>query len=135
LVEALTFLARACSQRTGIPIEVESSLDEACPAAVETLLYQAVKDLLAAINTRATPGGASIVLAREVGGRRSGDDAVLCAIRDHGASPDVAAFASRGRGDSGPSLRERVEALGGRLEVAAAPGQATEVRITVPLGG
>jgi PAS domain S-box-containing protein len=134
LAEALTFLARACSQRTGMPIVVESSLDGVCPAAVETLLYQAVKDLLAGMRTGAPAGSASIVLAREVSGRRAGDDAVLCAIRDPGAHLDVAAFASGGHGASTPALQERVEALGGRLEVAAVPGQATEVRITVPLG-
>ncbi|RPH98974.1 MAG: hypothetical protein EHM71_18930 [Zetaproteobacteria bacterium] len=57
------------------------------------------------------------------------------AVRDDGRGFDVEAAMSR-RGDRGLGLigmRERVEALGGRLVLHSTAGQGTEVSVAIPI--
>ncbi len=61
---------------------------------------------------------------------------ILAIVRDDGVGFDVEAALAR-RGERGLGLigmRERVEALGGRFMISAAPGKGTEVSVTIPLG-
>ena len=61
----------------------------------------------------------------------------LLSVRDDGRGFDVAEAlhrAASGRHLGLLGMRERVEALGGRLEIESAPGQGTEIRASVPLG-
>lgn len=60
---------------------------------------------------------------------------IRCSIEDDGIGFDVPAVLGR-KGERGLGLvgiRERVEALGGTLEVKSQPGQGTELSIIIPL--
>jgi signal transduction histidine kinase len=61
---------------------------------------------------------------------------LLLSVRDDGRGFDV--VEALGRAATGRHLgllgmRERVEALGGRLEIDSAPGQGAEIRASIPL--
>jgi signal transduction histidine kinase len=59
-----------------------------------------------------------------------GGDGVTCSVRDDGSGFDPATTAERVGLRS--SIRGRVEALGGRVDVDSRPGDGTEVRLWVP---
>jgi PAS domain S-box-containing protein len=63
---------------------------------------------------------------------RTDDEAILIEVADDGQGFD-ATLDSAGIGLS--AMRERVEGLGGRIEVRSRPGEGTNVTVTVPLGG
>jgi signal transduction histidine kinase len=58
------------------------------------------------------------------------DDGIVCSVRDDGAGFDPATTEERVGLRS--SIRGRVEALGGRVDVDSRPGDGTEVRLWVP---
>ena len=59
-----------------------------------------------------------------------GEAAVFCSVKDDGCGFDPATT-PEGVGLS-RSIRGRIEEIGGRVEVAAAPGRGTEVRLWLP---
>jgi signal transduction histidine kinase len=61
-----------------------------------------------------------------------GDD-VFCSVKDDGVGFDTATTAE-GSGVTG-SIRGRVEAVGGRVEVVGRPGRGAEVRLWAPAAG
>jgi PAS domain S-box-containing protein len=65
-------------------------------------------------------------------GLRTDDQAVLLEVSDDGRGFDPGS-ARAGIGLS--AMRERVEELGGEIEVSSRPGEGTEVTVRVPLGG
>jgi PAS domain S-box-containing protein len=65
-------------------------------------------------------------------GLRTDDQAVLLEVSDDGRGFDPV-VAQGGVGLVG--MRERVEELGGEIEVSSRPGEGTEVTVRVPLGG
>jgi signal transduction histidine kinase len=134
LVEAIRFLGEACTARTGLPLRVESTLGRRCSAATETLLYRFVQESLYHL----TPAGAgdgtmiTIVLSREVRGRRALDQAIRCAIRIAGGGLDVSAALEGGAAGPGMLLiQERLRAVGGTFDVSAS-GPLIELRAVIP---
>lgn len=129
LVPALEFLADGISARTAIPIRVEGSTGGRLDPLVETAIYRVVQEALANIGRHSHAGQASIALAR-------GCRLLRCTIHDDGVGFDVnRVFRGEGRG-SGLGLlgvRERIDALGGRIRIRSAPRQGTELSVTVPL--
>ena len=65
-------------------------------------------------------------------GLRTDDEAILLEVADDGRGFDPGS-ARAGIGLS--AMRERVEELGGEIEVSSRPGEGTEVTVRVPLGG
>lgn len=129
LVPALEFLADGISTRTGIPIHVDGSTEGRLDPLVETAIYRVVQEALANIGRHSRAGQASIALAR---GRRL----LRCTIRDDGVGFDVNRVfrgEGRGRGLGLLGVRERIDALGGRIGIRSAPRQGTELSVTVPL--
>jgi signal transduction histidine kinase len=64
--------------------------------------------------------------------RQPDDDALLLQVRDDGCGFDTAEAARRNSfGLLG--MQERAMALGGALDIESAPGQGTQVRVTIPL--
>jgi signal transduction histidine kinase len=61
---------------------------------------------------------------------------VVVRVEDDGSGFDVGALAGGGDGAGFglPSVRERVAAVGGRLDVVSAPGAGTRVTLTLPSG-
>lgn len=127
LLPALRFLAEGVSARSSTPVVVEGKLDARLPVAIETAIYRAVQEALNNMikHSRAT---VSVVRVAKDSGR------VVCSVKDDGRGFDEATVlrpnGTRGIGLIG--VRERLHALGGRLEISSAPGRGTELIITVP---
>ena len=67
----------------------------------------------------------------------SRDDRLCIAVADSGAGFDPSRCLSHQSGAAGYglfSIRERLEQLGGRLEIDAAPGRGARVGLIVPVG-
>lgn len=102
------------------------------PPAVEAALLRVAQEALANIRKHAAAGHVSVELAYDPGGVR------LTVTDDgRGFNPEQAAAEASQRKDRGGfglfSMRERVEALGGRLELTSEIGKGTTVRVFVPV--
>jgi PAS domain S-box-containing protein len=114
---ALTTLA----DRAPLPVELREVPSERFPEGVEAAVYYLVSETLANVAKHAQASVAAVRVLR--------DDGTLTAeiVDDGRGGADVA-------GGSGlRGLVDRVEALGGRLEVESAPGCGTMIRATLPL--
>jgi PAS domain S-box-containing protein len=129
LIAALEVLAETTGFRSNLHVDVVTSLEDRLPSAIETGLYRVVQEAL--VNAARHAGAAQVVITIE-----RGVDTVRCSVRDDGAGFDAeATLAAPGaRGLGMISMRERVEALGGRLHVMSGVGRGTEVRAEIPLG-
>jgi signal transduction histidine kinase len=114
---ALTTLAR----RSAVPCHLDVEVDERLPEPVETAAYYAVAEALtnAAKHARATTADIDVT-AR--------DGVLRVRVRDNGCG---GADTSHGSGLLG--LKDRAEALGGRLDLLSPPGEGTTLEITLPL--
>ena len=130
LLPALEYLAQGVAARSGTPIAVEGPRGPRLPTAVETALYRVVQEALRNATRHAGARRVDIRLIVEQG-------SVRCSVKDDGRGFDLKAVLGR-KGDRGLGLigmRERLNALGGRLTIDSAPGRGTELRITIPLEG
>jgi two-component system NarL family sensor kinase len=121
--------AVAAQQRRG---DAEPPLIAVAPEAAgadDELLFSLGRELLT--NAARHAGAANVELTIE----RVGDRIELCCRDDgRGIEPDARA-AALGDGHLGlAACTERVEALGGTLEIDSAPGRGTEVRASIPDG-
>ena len=126
LVAAVSKHAAAVAARKGIDVDVTGPADRLplSPAAEEQL-YRLTQEALNNVVKHARTVAASVVVT-------SGPAEVTVAIHDDGIGFDH----SLGRpGHLGlASMRERVTRLGGRLDIASAPGSGTTITATVPVG-
>jgi len=98
---------------------------------VRIVLFLAVREVLTNIIKHAQARSASLSILRE-------EDRLCVSIADDGRGFDAASPVWHGGGHGGFGLfstRERLEHLGGRLEVTSAPGQGTKVTLVAPLEG
>jgi signal transduction histidine kinase len=119
LVPALKTLAR----RSAVPVELEVSIDERLSEAVEVAVYYVASEAL----TNATKHARASVVRVEL---EANSLTARLSVRDDGVG---GADASKGSGLIG--LRDRVEALGGRIEIASAAETGTSLLLTIPIGG
>ncbi|TLY19450.1 MAG: hypothetical protein E6K67_04760 [Nitrospirae bacterium] len=128
LFPALEFLATGISARTRIPISVEGSSEKRLPHVIETALYRIVQEALTNVTKHAQATRVTVCLQRE-------DQMVRCSIRDNGIGFDSAVVLAprieRGLGFVG--IQERLNSLGGKLQIVSFPGRGTELLITIPL--
>jgi signal transduction histidine kinase len=117
LVPALKTLAR----RSAVPVQLEVRAQTRLPAPVEVAAYYVVSE---ALTNTAKHAHASIVhVAVE-----AHDSLLELSIRDDGSG---GADPTRGSGLIG--LTDRVDALGGTIELASAPGHGTSLLVTLPI--
>ena len=95
------------------------------PFGVDTAAFRIVQEALTNVTRHAGPATATVHIAY-------GEREVTIQVDDDGRGPDPAASAT-GKGLQG--MRERVEALGGNLEVGARPGGGFRVLARLPLEG
>ncbi len=130
LVPALENLAEGVSRRAEIRVTVDAFQGPRLPVRVETALYRVVQEALNNAAKHAHAQSVQIRLWKATG-------SVCCSVRDDGAGFDSATLSAgaekRGLGLTG--IRERMEALGGSVEIHSAPGQGTDYQITVPIEG
>ncbi len=127
LVPAVEFLAANFGQRTGLHINVESTLNGRLPPQLAVALYRIIQEALTNVRRHARATRVRIHLSRR-------GNTLRCTVSDNGIGFDPAATvqsALPGLGLLG--IRERLNALGGKLRIQSAEGQGTRLEITVPL--
>jgi signal transduction histidine kinase len=123
LDQALRRLVEEFAERTGVVAVAEVDPQAAAVLAGSAgEVVQLAREALSNVSRHAAAATCRVSLRQEEGG-------VVLEVDDDGRGfdPDQVAGAGHGLGN----LRERAAALGGRAEVASAPGQGTRVRVTV----
>jgi len=123
LAGALQALAEENSARGNVEVETTIEIGEEPGRDEERLVYRLVQEAL----TNAVKHANASRLVLDV---QESDDEIRIAIRDDGAGFDQSAPTS-GRGLTG--MRERIELLGGEIEVSSKPGEGTGISARVPL--
>jgi len=127
---ALEWLARHMYERCGLLVEVEADPQvEPESEDVRILLFQSVRELLFNVVKHAGVKHARIAMARSPGGQ------IRLEVLDEGIGFDSENLAARETSGSGFglfSIRERLELLGGRMDVDSASGQGTRVTVEAP---
>lgn len=133
LVPALRWLTRTLEERTGLEVRLvvggDLSVDgdgERLEPEIETVVFRVVQEALNNALKHSGARRAEVTVEADVA-------LVRVTIADHGAGfdPDVTLDgAASGVGLTG--MRDRVELFGGHLELDAAPGRGTEIRLVVP---
>ena len=113
---------RALCRRSAVPVELDLDAERRLPEPVESAAYYVVSEAL----TNAAKHAHASVVNVELDTR---DTILQLAIRDDGIG---GADLSRGSGLVG--LSDRIEALGGTLQVTSPVGIGTTLQIEVPLG-
>jgi signal transduction histidine kinase len=109
------------AQRAPVPVELDIEIGELSSRAVQTQILFIVSEALSNVAKHARPRRAAVRVERDGRG-------IAVEVSDDGqggADPD------RGSGLRG--LRDRVEALGGRISLESRPGQGTRLRAVLPL--
>jgi PAS domain S-box-containing protein len=123
-VESLVELNRQATPERNIALVIEEGFPEELPGEGSVELLRVLQEALT--NARRHSGARNV----EVSLRTEGD-AVLAEVADDGRGFDTGSVRA-GVGLS--AMRERVEALDGRIEVKSRPGEGTRVEVRVPLG-
>ncbi|MBI4638190.1 MAG: PAS domain S-box protein [Candidatus Rokubacteria bacterium] len=125
---AVEFLADGVSRRTGLVISVEGSPGKRLPSPTETALYRIVQEALTNVTRHAQATRVVIRFVRE-------GLLLRCSVRDDGAGFDGPAVQAR-RGSRGLGLlgiQERLNAVGGTLNIISTPSSGTELIVSVPV--
>jgi len=111
---------RTLARRSAIQVELHSVIDDRLPEPIEVAAYYVVSEALTNATKHANASRVDVEAVRDGGLRLS--------IRDDGVG---GADPAGGSGLVG--LRDRVEALGGAIEISSPPGQGTHVVVQLPL--
>lgn len=126
LVATLRQDAQSLNSASGLAVRVEARGFDVprLPPAVETALYRIAQEAMTNAIRHAKASQVEVLVDRR-------DDGIIIAIEDDGTGfdPEVAA---RGRRLGLVGMRERVEMLGGKLQLRTAPGSGTAVIVEVP---
>jgi signal transduction histidine kinase len=111
---------RALARRSSVPVSLDVSIGRRLPEPIEAALYYSVSEALTNVAKHACASGVEIQIRVE-------DTTVRLSVSDDGVGG--ADF----RGGSGlVGLKDRVEALDGRIEVVSLPGAGTSLLIDIP---
>jgi signal transduction histidine kinase len=124
---ALEFLARNVAARNGLEVMVERVPEGRLSPRVETAVYRIVQEALNNVGKHARAAKVVVRVDREA--RK-----ICCSIRDNGVGFDVSSVLGRGgaQGIGLIGIRERLAPLGGTLQIVSAPGEGTELLVTIP---
>ncbi|MBD7918278.1 sensor histidine kinase [Cellulomonas sp. Sa3CUA2] len=123
LADALARLAARFGTETGLRVDVVDDAGDTAGAEAQVVLLRAAQEALANVRRHADATHVTLRLARV------GPEVVLEVVDDgRGLAADV----PEGNGLRG--MRARADAAGGTLDVTAAPGRGTRVRLQVPAG-
>jgi signal transduction histidine kinase len=117
----LALALKTLARRVPVPVELDVHIPDGLPERIEVGVYYVVSEALA--------NAAKHAQASRVWIEATAQDGVLrVLVRDNGRG---GAAAARGTGLVG--LRDRVEALGGRISFESPPGAGTSVRVELPI--
>lgn len=128
-VPTLTEYLHDWSRQTGIAVDLKVGADETIkpPPVVEVQLIGIIQEAMA--NIRKHAGARRVLVSIE----RDGETARV-SIHDDGKGFDPRAVAGGAHGFFGiETMRERAEAVGGKLTLASQPGDGTRVEVELPL--
>lgn len=112
---------RALGRRSVVPVCVDVDVDRRLPESIEVAAYYVVAEALTNAAKHAQASGVSIRVALE-------PDELHIEVADDG----VGGATSSGNGSGIIGLRDRVEALSGRLDVSSPPGLGTTLVARIP---
>ncbi len=130
LLPAVHFLAEGISKRTKLSIHVKGAMERRFHPSIETALYRIIQEALNNVNRHAE--AKNVIIQLNCDGRN-----LRCLINDDGKGFDVAAVDAR-KGQKGLGLigiRERLNAVGGTIQVHSKPASGTSVIVTIPVEG
>ena len=114
---------KALGRRSAVRVKLDVGFDCRLPDQVEVAAYYTVSEALTNASKHANAARVWVSLRVE-------DDMLLLSVRDDGAG---GADATRGSGLTG--LRDRIEALGGRIKIESPPGVGTLIEAEIPITG
>jgi signal transduction histidine kinase len=128
LLPALCWLRYWMAERHQLHVELYADSGvEPAQEVVSLLLFQSVRELLCNTHKHAQVGTARVELTHQY-------DALQITVSDDGIGFDVAHLPTRQTVGLGlRSIRQRLEYLGGRLDITSAPGQGSRFTLMVPL--
>ncbi|HWE13557.1 MAG TPA: GAF domain-containing protein, partial [Solirubrobacteraceae bacterium] len=112
---------KSLRRRSAIRVELDVGFEHRLPDQVEVAAYYTVSEALTNSSKHANAMRVWVSLHVE-------DETLLLSIRDDGVG---GADASRGSGLTG--LRDRIEALGGKIEFKSPPGAGTSIEVRIPI--
>ena len=128
LVPALQARLDAVEQRAGVQARLLVEAEHDLPVAVQAELFRVAEEALNNTLKHAAATAVDIIIGGD-------DQRLLLEIRDNGRGfGPLPAGAPPPSGLGLVSMRERVDNLGGALEVETSPGKGTTVRVTLELG-
>jgi signal transduction histidine kinase len=126
LVPALEFLADGVSKRVGLSIRIQSSLKDRYDQKIETAMYRVIQEALANVTKHAHAKNVEIRLTRVA-------KHLHCLVHDDGVGFDAPYVLScterRGLGLIG--IRERLNVVGGTLQIDSVVGRGTELLVKI----
>jgi signal transduction histidine kinase len=111
--------------RSAVPVELNVAIEGRLPAQIEIAAYYAVSE---ALTNAAKHAAASAVQVQVDTVQAEGADLLRVEVRDDGRG---GAAVAQGTGLLG--LKDRAEALGGRIHLHSPPGSGTTLRLELPL--
>ncbi|HEX7972891.1 MAG TPA: ATP-binding protein [Anaerolineales bacterium] len=130
VVSALRWYIDRQGRRAGFQTEfIADPPDLRLPPEMETVCFRVVQEALTNVVRHALASQVQVHLARQA-------NRVELVIRDNGIGFDVQAVRGRAPTDSSLGLlgmQERVQLIGGQIEIRSDPEQGTEIRATFPL--
>jgi signal transduction histidine kinase len=114
---------KALGRRSAVRVELDVPFEDRLPDQVEVAAYYTVSEALTNASKHAHATRVWVSLSIE-------DDVLLLSIRDDGVG---GADPRRGSGLTG--LRDRIEALGGRIQIESQTGSGTVIEVEIPIAG
>jgi PAS domain S-box-containing protein len=126
LTPALVWLARWMEEKHGLAVTVERELEIGPDReGIDTLVFQSVRELLFNVSKHSGVKAAKVRI-----GRGEGEEIrIEVSDRGGGMSPSEPGAGEAGGGFGLFSIRERLELLGGRVEIESAAGSGTSVTL------
>ena len=126
LVIALRAHLRTLEESDGLKVELQVDSESQLPPEHEEGLFRIAQEALNNVSKHAQTDRAAITLTIT-------SDRASLLIEDKGAGFDDSGQSAPGEGFGMTSMRERVDILGGDLEIRSSPGEGTTVLVNVPL--
>jgi signal transduction histidine kinase len=121
-------IGRAHGLAAAVRADTEDAAEDGRPApGVESALFRVVQEALHNVVRHAGATSASVTIESDA-------DAVSVVVEDDGIGFDPGSRAIASRRLGLVSMRERVAALGGEVDIVSSPGEGTTVRARVPRG-
>jgi signal transduction histidine kinase len=114
---------KTLGRRSDVRVKLDVGFEHRLPDQVEVAAYYTVSEALTNASKHANAARVWVSIRVE-------DDMLLLSVRDDGAG---GADATRGSGLTG--LRDRIEALGGRIQIESQTGSGTVIEVEIPIAG